>query len=183
MVAVSGSMFPMGIAPNDSARVYESPDESARRVGATVQVVDYDFLDTLAIDMVAGRAFSREFGDDVSDAARPTAGNIIVDEAMVERMGWASTQAAIGKTLYVPGLANGIGHQANRIDGRGCCAEQGDVRARLRQWRSDLSACAEAHRLPAGAHLARTTGRGARRTGGGMESPRPRHRAGGRAAR
>ena len=109
MVAVSGSMFPMGIAPNDSARVYESPDESARRVGATVQVVDYDFLDTLAVDMVAGRAFSREFGDDVSDAARPTAGNIIVDEAMVERMGWASTQAAIGKTLYVPGLANGIG--------------------------------------------------------------------------
>ena len=111
VVAVSGSMFPMGIAPNDSARVYESPDESARRVGATVQVVDHDFLDTLAVDMVAGRAFSREFGDDVSDAARPTAGNIIVDEAMVERMGWASAQAAIGKTLYVPGLANGIGRR------------------------------------------------------------------------
>ena len=109
VIAVSGSMFPMGIAPNDSARVYESPGESARRVGATVQVVDHDFLDALAIEIVAGRAFSREFGNDVSDAARSTAGNVIVDEAMVERMGWASAQAAVGKTLYVPGLANGIG--------------------------------------------------------------------------
>lgn len=109
--AVSATMFPMGIAPNDSAEVYESPDASARRLGVTVQLIDYDFFKTLDIKARAGRVFSRDFGDDVSDAALPRAGNVVIDMAFARRLGYTDPVHAIGKTLYVPGLANGVGAQ------------------------------------------------------------------------
>lgn len=43
--------------------------------------VDYDYIDVLNIEMVEGRSFSRDF---VSD----TASAVLVNESMVERMGW-----------------------------------------------------------------------------------------------
>jgi putative ABC transport system permease protein len=55
--------------------------------------VDYDFFPTLEIPFVAGRNFSREFGTDTTLAA-------IVNEAMVERMGW---QDPVGKRIQFQG--------------------------------------------------------------------------------
>ncbi len=55
--------------------------------------VDYDFFPTLEIPFVAGRNFSREFGTDTTLAA-------IVNEAMVERMGW---QDPLGKRIQFQG--------------------------------------------------------------------------------
>ncbi len=43
--------------------------------------VDYDYADVLGIEMVEGRAFSREFSSDTATA-------VIINEAMVSRMGW-----------------------------------------------------------------------------------------------
>ena len=43
--------------------------------------VDYDYFDVLDIEVVKGRNFSREFATDTSQA-------VVVNEAMVERMGW-----------------------------------------------------------------------------------------------
>lgn len=43
--------------------------------------VDYDYVDVLGIEMVAGRNFSREFTSDTATA-------VLVNESMVERMGW-----------------------------------------------------------------------------------------------
>ncbi|WP_425390840.1 ABC transporter permease [Ekhidna sp.] len=43
--------------------------------------VDYDYVDVLGIELVAGRNFSREFPSD-------TASGVLVNEAMVERFGW-----------------------------------------------------------------------------------------------
>lgn len=43
--------------------------------------VDYDYLNVLGIEVVAGRGFSRDFPSD-------TAVSVMVNESMVERMGW-----------------------------------------------------------------------------------------------
>jgi putative ABC transport system permease protein len=52
--------------------------------------IDYDFLDTFGIKLVAGRNFSPEFpGDSSSDGATPqSARGIILNEEAVRRMGW-----------------------------------------------------------------------------------------------
>ena len=42
---------------------------------------DYDYVKVLGLEMVAGRGFSREFPSD-------TAASVLVNESMVERMGW-----------------------------------------------------------------------------------------------
>ncbi|WP_436517155.1 ABC transporter permease [Ekhidna sp. To15] len=44
--------------------------------------VDYDYLSVLGIEIVAGRGFSRDFLSD-------TATSVMVNESMVERMGWS----------------------------------------------------------------------------------------------
>lgn len=43
--------------------------------------VDYDYVDVLGVEVVEGRAFSREYLSD-------TATSVMVNESMVERMGW-----------------------------------------------------------------------------------------------
>ncbi|MEM7298550.1 MAG: FtsX-like permease family protein [Bacteroidota bacterium] len=43
--------------------------------------VDYDFVEVLNLELVAGRNFSREFTTDTASA-------VLVNEAMVQRMGW-----------------------------------------------------------------------------------------------
>lgn len=42
---------------------------------------DYDYVNALGLDLVAGRGFSRDFPSD-------TASSVLVNESMVERMGW-----------------------------------------------------------------------------------------------
>jgi putative ABC transport system permease protein len=105
--AVSAAMFPMGFAANDQGAVSDTVDASTRRLIISQQLIDHDFFATIGLKILAGRTFDRNFGDDVSDASLPRAGNIVVDESLVRRMGWGSPQQALGKTLYVPGLANG----------------------------------------------------------------------------
>ncbi|MDH3648065.1 MAG: ABC transporter permease [Saprospiraceae bacterium] len=55
--------------------------------------VDYDFFPTMNIPFISGRNFSREFGTDTSLAA-------IVNESMVERLGW---DEPIGKRIQFQG--------------------------------------------------------------------------------
>jgi putative ABC transport system permease protein len=105
--AVSAAMFPMGFAANDQGTVSDTVDASTRRLIISQQLIDHDFFATIGLKTLAGRTFDRSFGDDVSDASLPRAGNIIVDEVLVRRMGWGSPHDALGKMLYVPGLANG----------------------------------------------------------------------------
>jgi putative ABC transport system permease protein len=57
---------------------------------AVVYFVDYDYLDQMQIKVVAGRAFSRAFGTDSTQA-------MILNETAVTQMGYASPQQAIGK--------------------------------------------------------------------------------------
>jgi putative ABC transport system permease protein len=65
--------------------------------------VGYDFVETLGIELAAGRSFSRDFSTDSTA--------LIINEAAVEKFGWAD---AVGKTIIEPdpegpGVAQVIG--------------------------------------------------------------------------
>lgn len=59
------------------------------QLGVNLYNVDYDYFNTLGVDMAAGRGFSLDFGSDTIAA-------VLVNEAMVERMGWTDP---IGKKV------------------------------------------------------------------------------------
>lgn len=52
--------------------------------------VDYDYLKTFEIPLVAGRDFSREFATDIRDGSRgyDNAGAVIINQTAAERFGW-----------------------------------------------------------------------------------------------
>lgn len=58
--------------------------------------VDYDFLETYDMDMVAGRFFSRDFPSDGNEG-------FIVNEKAIEEFKWGTAQNAIGKTINKEG--------------------------------------------------------------------------------
>ncbi len=67
----------------------EKADGTTDQYGVDNYGVDYEFFPTMGIEIVAGRNFSREFGTDTTLA-------VMVNEAMVKRMGWAD---AIGRKV------------------------------------------------------------------------------------
>ena len=58
--------------------------------------VDHDFASLFGLNMVAGRDFDQAFSQDATTA-------VIINEAAVEAVGWASPQEAIGKRFTSPG--------------------------------------------------------------------------------
>jgi putative ABC transport system permease protein len=64
-------------------------------------VVRYEFLETFDIDVVEGRAFSRDFPADTSEA-------IMINESMVKHLGWTNEEA-IGKAIRSDGNERVIG--------------------------------------------------------------------------
>ena len=60
--------------------------------------VDYDYLETMKMKLVSGRDFSREY---VSDFAKDTTGNFLVNEEVVKIMG---VDDAVGKSFSFMGL-------------------------------------------------------------------------------
>ena len=74
-----GVMFPEGLPEGESRRM----DYFA---------VDHDFIETMGIEMVAGRDLSSAFEPDAREAA-------LINETAVANIGWGSTEEAIGKTI------------------------------------------------------------------------------------
>ena len=64
-------------------------------------LVRYDFVETFDIEVVEGRAFSRGFPSDTSEA-------IMINESMVKHLGWTN-QEAIGKAIRSDGNERVIG--------------------------------------------------------------------------
>jgi len=66
--------------------------------------VDYDFLKQYEISVIAGRAFSKQFGSDLKES-------ILINEAAVRSLGYTNPQEVIGKRfsqLNVNGLVIGV---------------------------------------------------------------------------
>lgn len=58
-------------------------------------IVDEDFVPTFGMEIVAGRNFDRQHPKDDSLA-------VIINETMVQELGWESPQAALGRQFYTP---------------------------------------------------------------------------------
>lgn len=63
-------------------------------------VVDYEFIDLMEVELLAGRNFSRNFATD-------TAGAYILNESAIHSLGWQTAQEAIGKGFSWRNLAQG----------------------------------------------------------------------------
>ena len=59
----------------------ETSDGTMNQLGINLYAVDYDFFNTLGVEIIEGRGFSLEHGSDTSAA-------VLVNEAMVKRMAW-----------------------------------------------------------------------------------------------
>lgn len=79
----------LGSSHNTHEVRYEGMQEDEWRFFPAL-VVDYDFLKTFEIDLVAGRDYNR---DNKTDPAE----GILVNEAMVKHMGWKGNEAALGQ--------------------------------------------------------------------------------------
>jgi putative ABC transport system permease protein len=84
-------------------------DAAGGKTGALVKSIGYDYFAALNLKILAGRAFDREH--DLAPvslfAFKPSAAvySVIVDRTMASRMGFATPEAAIGKTMWLPATA------------------------------------------------------------------------------
>jgi ABC-type antimicrobial peptide transport system permease subunit len=88
---------PVMIGSNSGGASWEGKDPEKRVLIGTV-AVDYDYLETMKMELRSGRDFSREF---VSDLAKDTIGNFLVNEEVVKIMG---VDEAVGKSFSFMGL-------------------------------------------------------------------------------
>ncbi|HSJ68755.1 MAG TPA: FtsX-like permease family protein, partial [Anditalea sp.] len=65
---------------------------TGERLGTIMFLVDYDYIQTLGMELLAGRDFSRDFGTDPNKA-------FIINETAARNFGLGSPQDALGKNL------------------------------------------------------------------------------------
>lgn len=85
--AVSASRFVPGRDMNGTGYVPEGYDENNPVIIFT-NIVDHDYIETMQMEIVEGRAFSRDFATDSSA--------VIINETLVKRLGW---DEPLGKTI------------------------------------------------------------------------------------
>ena len=78
---------PEGLAEGDSRRMQ-------------ILLADHDFVETLGIEIVAGRDFSTAFETDAAEA-------LLVNESAVANLGWGPPEEAVGRRIQV-GQKNGV---------------------------------------------------------------------------
>jgi putative ABC transport system permease protein len=82
---------PMDNGMRETGTRWEGRDPEAE-LYAFYDDVDYDYVETMGLELAAGRPFSREFGSDA-------AGAFLVNERMVRQMNLSSPSEALGKSL------------------------------------------------------------------------------------
>ncbi len=89
-----GSLVP-GIANNWRNSTEDSDSE---RAGIFIHrsVVDYDYFDLYGVELKAGRLFDRSYGKEE--------GNIIVNVNSIEKLGYSSSESAIGEDIIFAGV-------------------------------------------------------------------------------
>jgi putative ABC transport system permease protein len=88
---------PVMIGSNSGGASWEGKDPE-KHVLIGTNAVDYDYLGTMKMELKSGRDFSREF---VSDFAKDTTGNFLVNEEVVKLMG---VYEAVGKSFSFMGI-------------------------------------------------------------------------------
>ena len=85
-----GYGFPGDAVAGDGIKVHK--DGQVNEMAATQLMVDFDYIETLDLEVIAGRAFSEEMGTDKDQA-------FIINETAVRNMGFESPEKALGKKL------------------------------------------------------------------------------------
>ena len=92
---------PVRIGSNSGGASWEGKDPE-KRVLIGTNAVDYDYIETMKMELKSGRSFSREFP---SDFAKDTTGNFLVNEEVVKIMG---VDDAVGKNFSFMGISGRI---------------------------------------------------------------------------
>jgi putative ABC transport system permease protein len=96
MEAITASSALPGIGFMTNALIQTDSIKADDNVFAAVNAVDYDFIETFGMEVVAGRGFSRSFGTDHVQA-------FVINERAVEYFRWKQPEDAIGKSMEVMG--------------------------------------------------------------------------------
>lgn len=88
-VSVSGAVPGVEVANYFTNRLYGSDPSQVKLV--QMFAVDYDYLNTYMPEMICGRGFSEEYGDELN--------NVVLNEEAVRLLGFASNDVALGKQL------------------------------------------------------------------------------------
>jgi hypothetical protein len=88
---------PVRIGSNSGGADWEGRDPE-KQVLIGTNAIDYDYLETMKMELSSGRNFSREYG---SDQVKDTIGNFLVNEEVVKIMG---VKDAVGKSFGFMGL-------------------------------------------------------------------------------
>lgn len=83
----------------------ESPEDTAVSHTVMGHAVGFDYFSTLDFELVAGRVFGREHGDEPSPLNEPPPDEerIVVDRSFATSFGFDSPAAAVGELVYSPG--------------------------------------------------------------------------------
>lgn len=92
---------PVRIGSNSGGAEWDGKDPE-KQVLIGTNAVDYDYLETMKMELVSGRDFSREY---TSDIARDTTGNFLVNEEVARIMGGGDV---VGKNFSFMGLSGRI---------------------------------------------------------------------------
>jgi putative ABC transport system permease protein len=90
---------------NNIAMLARAQQEQAAGATANIQNVGYGYFSTLDFDVLAGRVFDREHGEDV--APQNIFGSdqtlmIVIDDDLRQQLGFAAPQDAVDQTVYFP---------------------------------------------------------------------------------
>jgi len=88
-VTVSGAVPGVEVANYFTNRPYGSDQSEVKLI--QMLAVDYDYLSTYSPDMVCGRGFSEEYGDELN--------KVVLNEEAVRLLGFPSNEAALGRQL------------------------------------------------------------------------------------
>ncbi len=85
-----GYGFPGDAVAGDGINVHRNGQVD--QLSTTMLMVDFDYMETLGIELVAGRPFSKEMGTDGEQA-------FIINETAVQNLGYETPENALGKKL------------------------------------------------------------------------------------
>ncbi|HDJ33891.1 MAG TPA: ABC transporter permease [Bacteroidetes bacterium] len=95
VVRVSSSNAQIGQGSGKLLMQVETPEGMVER-GVNLATVDFDFVETMGIQILEGRDFSREFMSDTTDG-------VIINETMARRFNW---EEPLGKKIAIQGSDN-----------------------------------------------------------------------------
>lgn len=87
----SGSFVPGSRLGNTMWGVTQPDTPAQKSQNANFSFVGYDYIETLGMDLAAGRDFSRNYSSDTAA--------VMINEAALQKLGYASPEAALGDTL------------------------------------------------------------------------------------